>query len=317
MMLSVISIMVPESAQAFNSAVAAPAPRKVIETSSYFSLARKVSLRGGDAEMLVELSRRLSQQGVLVDNGFLTRLVGPAVVLQKCQSIDQMGPSNDAIKIKVTASRIEIRYTTTLSCYRAMAMLEGLVSTRSGRRVVGGGQYWDWDGVVRGASTAKTIDAASRYLSRGEIEQSIKRMASGPAARNGYLLLELVNKDNWRFGVSTFELINPNQTIYPQANQIYTPEQINILINNARKERVTLVPMIDLFGQNNPFVNVTGHNPCSVEGMRFVRNIIEQYAQNVKSRKLCLGTMGPHIDKRYLEFVEQIVRDNNLELVSL
>lgn len=316
LILAVIMAFVPDRAMAFNSAVAAPAPRKIIETSAFFPLGRKVALKGEDLTMVAELSKLLSEQGMTVDNGFFTRLIGPQVVLQKCETIDQMTARNDAIKIKVTGSKIEIRYTTPMSCYRAISMLEGLVSTRGGRRVVGGGEYWDWDGVVRSAST-RTIDAASRYLSRGEIEQSIKRMTSAGAAKNGYLMLELVNTDYWRFGVSTFELVNPNQPIYPEINKIYTPEQINSLIYNARKEKVTLVPVIDLFSENRPFQSVTGHSPWSVEGMRFVRNVIEQYAKNIKSRKLCLGPMDSGIDKRYLEFVEQIVRDNNLELVSL
>lgn len=316
LILALLMAFMPDRAMAFNSAVAAPAPRKIIETSAFFPLSRKVSLKGDDAAMMGELSKRLSAAGMTVDNSFLKRIIGPSVVLVKCENIDQMTARNDAIKIKVTGSKIEIRYTTPMSCYRAMAMLEGLMTTRSGRRVVGGGEYWDWDGVVRSATT-RTIDAASRYLSRGEIELSIKRMASAGAAKNGYLMLELVNTDYWRFGVSTFELANPNQTIYPDATKIYTPEQINTLIYNAKKERITLVPVIDLFSENRPFESVTGHRPESVEGMRFVRNVIEQYAKNVKSRKLCLGSMGSEIDKRYLEFVEQIVRDNNLELVSL
>lgn len=315
--LAIVVAFVPSRALAFNSAVAAPAPRKVVETSAFFPLSRKVAIKGDDMVMMAELSKRLSEQGMSVNNNFLTRLVGPSVVLQRCETIDQMSASNDAIKIKVTGSKIEIKYTTPMSCYRAMSILEGLISTRSGSRVVGGGEYWDWDGVVRNAN-ASTIDAASRYLSRGEIEQAIKRMTSSGAAKNGYLMLELVNADYWRFGVSTFELVNPNQTIYPEANKVYTPEQINTLIYNARKERVTLVPVIDLFSvENRPFENVTGHRPYSVEGMRFVRNVIEQYAQNVKSKKLCLGPMDAGIDKRYLEFVEQIIRDNDLELVSL
>lgn len=311
-------------------------PRRMIENNAFFNLGRDVSFKGEDAELLNEFQNVLGEQGVRgassATKRFFGRLFGPKVTLQECDNIEGYDASVDALYIDVRNNRLAVYYTSKESCRRAFELLDGLYLTRGSEVGVRGCQAVDWRGEMgrRGSLAGGTtcaagrmasvcggvgVDAASRFMSRTELEGVIRR--GGGSSKS--LFLEVVNGDNWRLESAAFSLINPQASIYPANNKYYTASQINLLIGAASREKVTLIPVIDLFSDNKPFRELTGHGVWSVEGMRFVRRIIEEYAQNVQSSKICLGDASAvnvkRVDPQYIKFIEDLLSKNSLEWV--
>lgn len=306
-------------------------PRRLIENDAFFKFNRDATFIGHDAELLNELQNTMSAYGVESGRSFLGRLFSPKVALYQCDNIEGYDASTDALYIDVRNNKLSIYYTSKKSCRRAFAMLESISRSRESDGLKGliGCQAIDWMGGIRtrgAASLAKVssahggaeIDAASSFMSKTELEGIIRKKA--PLAQNNgsnALFLEVVNHDNWRLESSVFSLINPNESIYPE-NKYYTASHINQLLQVASNERVTLIPTIDLFSDNKPFQEFTGHSLWSVEGMRFLRRIIEDYAQNVNCHKICLGDpdLADSVDPQYVEFVQNLLSKNSLEWVK-
>lgn len=292
------------------------APKKSINSGADFMLSRKVIVKADNTTVYNELKKRLQSHGVLLDESFHRKVLGPVIVAKRCDKIDNMGRDNDALRIEVRKSKIVIRYTSDLSFFRALEIVESNIISRRGVRVVNGGQYWDWDGALMGGGLRK-IDIATRYMSDAELETLIRRLSNVSRAKRDQMMLCVVDRKSWRLGVNTFDIVNPNQSIFPDGGNYYSLSSLNKVLGKANKERINLVPLIDIAQGNESFERVTGHAPNSVEGMRFVRHMIEQYAGEVKCRKISLGDLGhDSVDQRFREFVENMVEQNGLELVN-
>lgn len=289
-----------------------PSPKKVVNSGDNFNLtSRKIAVSTGKADraMAVEIEDMLRSEGAIISSGLFT----PKIVLKQVANIGGITGS-DAVHIKVSKKRIQIQFTSQASQQRAIEILGTLITTVAGQRVVAGAEVADWDGIYDGR-IGNHIDAASRFIPIAEIEHNIRQKASSVRRTgSGGVYILLVNNNNWRVETSTFSLINPKAKL-STTNQLYTHTQIRELMEYARRQRLNLIPTVELLSKNSEFETVTGHSLFSVEGMRFVRAILEEYVEQWDCRKICVGTQSAQADTRYMEFLTGLAANLGVEIV--
>ena len=287
-----------------------PAPKKIHTHGNGFGLSRKVAVTGkkSDPMSVIALSDMLREKGAAITSGLGQK---GRVVLRKVGHIDT-APGRDALRITVTPKRVNIDYTTQASLERAIEILGAMIGERNGKYVIEGVDITDWD--AGAARNEGIIDASTRMQPVATLQNQIKH--SGAAKRHEEVYVRFVDSGHWRAGNKTFELINPGAKIYP-ADGHYSGGQVHELLSFARRERIDLVPVVELLAPNRPFEEFTGHSLFSVEGMRFVRALLEEYAEEWKCKKICLGARSPEADDRYLEFILEIAGRAGMECIIL
>ena len=78
-----------------------------------------------------------------------------------------------------------------------------------------------------------------------------------------------------------------------------------------------MIPTLELLHENKPFTEAFGHSVFSVEGMRLVRAAIEDCIEAMHPKKICIGTLSPNTDMRYLEFISSLASMLDVELVII
>lgn len=268
-------------------------PQQAIKHGNSFDLNRKIATKSTNQEFLT----LIRSQGATIANGFFERISAPKIIFQHTQTIDgAMG--TDALKITVTSKKVTVRYTSPGSLIRCYELLGGMI--KDGR--IAGADIVDWG--ARKSKALGSIDLASKPRPMDEIERQIR------ANRSSTLYVVLVNSNKWQLRNTVFTNVNSK---YP-FQAAYTVAQVNQMTEIARREKVTLIPRMELLAENAEFRAITGHSIFSVEGMRFVRALLEEYAQQVNFKKLSLGKRTSAVDNRYMEFIMQLAERCGLEI---
>lgn len=270
-----------------------------------FSLTRSIVVVSSRNELASQqaIIKLLAQQGVIASGSFSSRTFKSRIVLEKVRGIDNINESN-AYKIKVTAKKITIYYTSESALERAITKFASLLTPR---KLIAAGEIVDWN---KSKIKKGVIDVSKKMMSISEIESSLKHN------KEREIFLQLVDEDNWRLESPAFDIINPGVKIYP-SDGYYKPEQIATLLSKVNNSRFTLIPTLDLITPNKVFERATGHSQFSVEGMRFIRAIIEEFAEQSGCKKICVGTKGENTDQRYLDFFKIISEKCGLDILII
>lgn len=278
-------------------------PKRVANHGNDFSLTRDITIKTSKTDKIAgqEISNMLNSVGVKVKNPLVSFKKKPKIILEKVKSISGI-KEPDALQIKVSTNAVNIYYTNEQSKKLALTYLKSLITDSK----IAGVDITDWRGNAK--SSKEMVDAATEFLTTAQIESKIK------ALRAREVMVSFADAQNWRLESDAFKLINPNASIYPDNNH-YTTDQIVQLYRKLEKNRIIIVPVIELITPNQRFEQITGHTQFSVEGMRFVRAIIEEYAEKLQCKKICLGTLSDQTDKRYLGFIKDIATRCQIELI--
>lgn len=272
--------------------------KKSVNHGRDFSLNRAIVVDCDNEAAKTKITELITKAGANVK----TRgLLASKIVVDRVRNIDGVTEKN-AFQIKVTPRKVILHYTSDVSLNEAMLKLTEMVTY--GKII--GRDITDWHTSPLG--NEGVIDCSTKILTATEIEGKIK------AERAKQVVLILADSDNWRIETDVFKLVNPQQNIYPDG-KYYTQETIAAIIAKAARNKLTVVPMVELLTPNASFERVTGHSQFSVEGMRFVRAIIEELVQHLGCKKICLGTKSDAADERYMQFIEDIAAKCDVELL--
>lgn len=278
---------------------------KIERHTDIFSLHRSIFVVSPkiSADKANEIRKILDEEGIssrVVRNGLFRKA---KIVLHEVEMIDGVS-GRDGYKISVSKNRVDIQYTNQEEWVKALEYFRKITTNT----YIEGHNVSSWSGSDIATTKGEFLDAHTRLLSKSDIEHYIRN------TRNKYAYIQLVGADNWRLETSAFGLINPKSEIYPK-NGHYTLSDIRSLLKQHNSGRVKVIPVIDLLTPNKPFERVTGHKLNSVEGMRFVRAILEEYVKELQCKEICVGAMPRKVDKRYLDFLYDLSKKLNIELI--
>ncbi|CDN30973.1 hypothetical protein BN938_0873 [Mucinivorans hirudinis] len=242
---------------------------------------------------------------ILTNNGIGCKVASPfisfkqKIVPEKVITIAGVAYA-DALQITVTPRKITIKYTSDKAFNNALNYLREMIS---GRRIEGR-NITDWSETM--GLKGGFFDASSELLPMEQVERAINKN------KDNDLYIRVVDNNNWRLWCETFEMANP--AVKPiAASSVYDREILrDLLVKNRRA-----VLMVDLITPNKIFEQTTGHSQFSVEGMRFVRAIVEEYVDKLKIKRICLGATSDKIDKRFADFLKFLERENSIEIIIL
>lgn len=284
-------------------------------TSTSFAVeGRKIAVRGADAMTREQVCERMLHLGAVVQIDIFSQVFLPGVTMKFSREIDGHAT---AYSVKVTKNAIKIHYTSLEMLEVALSKFYGMFSQVSGHKIVRGGSvlyYADarrpGDDIPNNAQGIFDGVTAKRSLKKVEGAMRIQ-FAKGDKV----FVLAMVNSDIFRVGFKVFDGINPamGQINDPKS---YSFADIQKFKESAKRLGGEFVPAIDLLSDNKQFECYTGHCIYSAEGMRFVRAIIEECANDWGVKSLCVGSLSRcTATNGYVDFLKDIANRNSIKLV--
>lgn len=282
--------------------------------------ARKVVVTTPDQELTRRISERLTAHGATVVDGTMSKLFGARVVVARVGKIE--GQST-AYSIEVGKSKIAIYYTTPEMLDAAIKQFYFLFDSPYGQRIIRGVNInFTADQPNKTAknavrrNSAGITDGVTTALPTSQIENAIRtQLRSNPGSD---FMLAMVNRKTFRIDFSALRGINPAIGVICPTDTKYSTDQIRRFVAVAREAGGEFVPAIDLMSNNEAFKTYTGHEINSVEGMRFVRAMIEQCARQWNIRRICIGRReSGAMQQRYIDFLSDIATREGVTLIIL
>ncbi len=287
-------------------------------SSEYFpTTERKIAIKGAKDNTLEELTLFLAQQGAIVQNSLFSKLFTPSIKLAHHNDIKGY---NTAYSIEVKYSKVTIKYTSDEMLRRALNDFYKLFDSQGDRTFIRGCRLFFYNvdnnnknaiarnskGILDGVSTKKSIEKLS-----AAVEQVASR-------GNRRAVVALANKDVIRVNFECLEGVNPSIPTMA-SHQSYSLSDIKKLNSAAKSRGGEFIPAINLLSQNTYFEQYTGHAMTSVEGMRFVRAMIEECAEVWGVKTLCIGTSqdAELAPQHYKDFLDTVAELTSIELLIL
>lgn len=258
-----------------------------------------------------EMAKWLRSEGVAASNAF--HKARNRISFVKVASVPG-AKGSDAWQIEVKAKRVTVAFTTETALQNAIAALQGMLEQdEAGRRYFPAGTRVDW-GVQHQPQPKReaVADAATAMRSVDELETVLKQLST----KSGEVYLMLVSTDKWRMQCPSLEAARLTDRLY-STDGYYNTRQLEQLAATAKRSRIEVIPTLELLHENKPFTEAFGHSVFSVEGMRLVRAAIEDCIDAMHPNKICIGTLSPNTDMRYLEFISSLASMLEVELVII
>lgn len=287
-------------------------PRQSVQTRQKFLLDKTVFVTSDfeHRNTSADFAKWLRTQGTAASNAY--NKARNRITFVKVNVIEGAS-GNDAWQINVKARRITVAFTSGNALGHAVEMLQGMVvRDASGDRYIQGGIVTDWGARTAARDHDATADAASSLRPVGDLEAAVKRL--GGRSKEVYLIL--VSADHWRMESPSLEIAGRAGGLYP-SDGYYTTEQLQQVAAAAKRSHVEIIPTLELLSENRAFTQAFGHSVFSVEGMRLVRAAIEDCIEALHPAKICMGSMSPQADMRYMEFISDLASMLGVELVII
>lgn len=287
-------------------------PRQSVQTRQKFQLDKTIFVTSDfeHRNTSADFAKWLRTQGAAASNAY--NKARNRITFVKVNSIEGAA-GNDAWQISVKARRITVAFTSENALRHAVEMLQSMVvKDAAGGKYFQGGVVADWGARTAARDHDAMADAASSLRPVSDLEAAVKRL--GGRSKEVYLIL--VSADNWRMESPSLELAGPADRLYP-ADGYYTTKQLQQVAAAAKRSHVEIIPTLELFSENRAFTAAFGHSVFSVEGMRLVRAAIEDCIEALQPAKICLGSMSPQADMRYMEFISDLASMLGVELVII
>ncbi len=287
-------------------------PRHAVQTRQKFLLDKTVYVTSDfeHSNTAAELAQWLRSKGVAASNAL--NKASNRIILQKVHSIEGASGS-DAWQITIKSRRITVSFTSENSLQYALHTLQNrIIKGPNGALYLQGGVLADWGARTAARDHGAIIDAATSLRSVGDLEAAIKRLGS----RSKEIYLVLVDNNHWRMESPSLEAACTAGTLYP-SDGYYRTEQLQQILAAAQRNRIEIIPTLELLSDNSTFRSTFGHSNFSVEGMRLVRAAIEDCIKALHPAKISLGTISPQADMRYMEFISNLASMLGVELMII
>ncbi len=287
-------------------------PRQSVQTRQKFMLDKSVFVTSDfeHRNTAADFAKWLRTQGVAASNAY--NKARNRITFVKVNAIEGAA-GNDAWQISVKTRRITVAFTSGNALRHAVGILKGrVVREASGDRYIPGGIATDWGARTTSRDHDAMTDAAGSLRSVGDLETVVKRL--GGRSKEVYLIL--VSTDHWRMESPSLEIAGSAARLYP-TDGYYTIRQLQQVAAAAKRSHVEIIPTLELLSENRAFTAAFGHSVFSVEGMRLVRAAIEDCIDALHPSKICLGSMSPQADMRYMEFISDLASMLGVELVII
>ncbi|MDR2936623.1 MAG: hypothetical protein LBU80_04695 [Rikenellaceae bacterium] len=242
-----------------------------------FSLSEGVRLTG-DPRLTVLLSDGMEVRGIDLSPAARTKKSVEIEIEIVCElselPVAGRGQKN-AYAISVTQRSAAIRATSlraaVLACDAFNELYNNPVAEKSGRRdrgiVLPCCKMVGWE-----TSSAAMSVFPARYQGSGDILAHIHDCIREGIGTIG---LPMVTFEGWLTEGRVMSLINPGQKIH--AGNCYGYSELNMLRDKLAEYGIELRPSFDLVVRNEFFEQATGHAMLSLEGMRFVYVLLEEF----------------------------------------
>ena len=194
----------------------------------------------------------------------------------------------DGYRIILHSGRIDIDYTSSRAAMLAVRTLESLYNKH-----------------IRAVNARKRIPC---YEVRGWMTDNDRIVARWTGPDSDIPLhafaVEMRLTDplkGWIGAGTTLERVGYHTSLYTGASVTYT--DIETIRGQLAADGIDVLPVFDLSTANDRFEEITGHPMLSVEGMRFVRMLLEAYLNETSS--VSIGFIVP--EGRYRQQVREIV----------
>ncbi len=282
----------------------APAQQIIQSDGEDFSLARYIVLKV--PQKLLTQKQRLTElirnSGGDIENNFFRKFSAPKITISQRSKIEG-SRGEDALEIIVNSKQVNIRYTSASSLTRALELLESLVVEQNSRTLLAGGKIVDW-GHGEGARVMRNmavIDLTS--LSKMDTQTLLATASSrGARARNKTVSYRVVSSNAWAIESPALEDCNPTCKPYSASN-FYSLQELKALHDHATKAGVQVVLEVDFMDKNSAFQTSTGFEFNTVEGMRFVRELLSSWSRATGIKHFTIKAGEFSNDPRYGEFI--------------
>lgn len=278
---------------------------------------RKMVVISSDSELKLRISERLAAHGAIVADDFISRLFAPRVAVSRVAKIDG---KSDAYSIEVSKSKVAIYYTSPDMLERAIRQLYFLFDAPYGQRIIRGANLYYYGDQPQKSNVKRNkagiTDGVTTALSTAQVENAIRvQLRTNPSSD---FTLAIANRKVIRFDFNALRGINTAAPTICSGEAKYTSDQIRRFVAVAREAGGEFIPAIDLMSDNKTFENYTGHSISSVEGMRFVRAIVEQCARQWGIKSICIGRRDNcTAPQYYIDFLNDIASREGITLVIL
>lgn len=294
-------------------------PKHYADNGQRFGLKHPVGIVA-DPEFTVladRLVRFLSEKGCRSFRGNAS--VRNKIFIRKADRIEGAPPAEkDAYAFRVTENRVYITVTSPKAAQWAYHTFRKLYAESSPlgfarklllKKYLRGCEITDWDANDPEYDDEATLDVTTAFLPADRICERIARLGHEGKST---LYLVLVSPEGWAVQSDVFRLINPRDDIHTGRCLTYAEvERIRVC---AEANGLELVPVFDLLSASNPdFERVTGHRMHSVEGMRFIRALLEEYGRNLSPGRVCIGEKDGEAASAYAGAIGEMVRKTGKE----
>ncbi|MPR36687.1 family 20 glycosylhydrolase [Salmonirosea aquatica] len=186
----------------------------------------------------------------------------------------------EAYRLLVDSERIELVANTPHGIFNGLQTLRQLVRESE---AVPGCRITDypafaWRGLMH--------DVGRNFQSLPFLKKQIEFMA---LYKLNIFHLHLTEDVAWRLESKRHPELTRPETMTRDAGQYYTQLELQELIDFCRARYITLVPELDMPGHSAAFRRATGVEMQSVEGMKIVKGVLEEFCQTFDLKYLHLG----------------------------
>lgn len=287
-------------------------PKKVITHGDYFPLNREIYLKADKLpkETAIEFQNLLTSSGATVSTSFFKQFFSPKIIFKQTPNIKNV-EGDEKVKITVSYKKVLVEFNTPKAGLRGVELLLTILKKRNSAYTFDGVQIIDWATKIDKPTKQKHdgFDLTDPTVNKAFIIGMINKAPQGTS-----YFLYAANPTRWAIESQIFDETNTKWTTLI-AKPHYSIAEINEMIVAGQKKGVNVILNVNLIEENETFKEVTGHSIYSIEGMRFVRAIIEEYKNRLNIKSIAIGYIPAGIDEFYLQFIERVKELNNIDII--
>lgn len=182
----------------------------------------------------------------------------------------------EAYRLVITTDTIQVAAVTQKGIYWARQTLEQLVAEgKNGKKYLPLVKIIDWPAFrVRGFMH----DVGRSFISVDELKEQIALLSKYKINTFHWHLTE---NQGWRLQSKRFPELNDSANFERLPGKFYTIEEAKEMADWCKKHHVLLIPEIDMPGHSAAFVRATGHDMQSPEGIKILKDLIEEISTEV------------------------------------
>ena len=241
-----------------------PLPQSYFPTPAVFT-AQSISVNAPDSAM-TDLMGFISTLPATVDSGSKA-----SVNVTFADDIPDVAVNvNEAYRLSVTSSSIDITATTTDGLYHALQTLSQLTTVDGGKYRIAGCEILDWPAFRH---RGFMMDAARFYISMDELKREVEVMAR---YKMNVFHWHITDHDAWRLETKLYPELLDSIANHRFPGKYYTHEEIREFARFCKEHHVLLIPEIEMPGHSDSFVRAFNLNMQTPKGTARLKELLDE-----------------------------------------